>query len=194
MASTFEELSRTTSRESQTSIKLLQRTPSSLHKGRQAEAEHVAGDVDRASISMPPPASKPIPRYQRLGSHSTRAQDTDLTPIASALQDETALLPPSLQEQVAASKAVDESRPNLAASGDFSDSMATRRSDPEVETTKRMSLSSLYNIGRSAPSSVTGGSDQDGRSTPIVVFALPSKLTIPQRLATELLQPYKIYL
>lgn len=38
---------------------------------------------------------------------------------------------------------------------------AMSMSDPEIEA-KRMSFSSLYNPGKSAPSSVAGGSDQDG--------------------------------
>ena len=50
------------------------------------------------------------------------------------------------------------------------DSATQRRSDPAVEE-HRMSFSSLYNSGRSAPSSVAGGSDLDGvrlHSPPIV--------------------------
>ncbi|KAK3710868.1 inositol hexakisphosphate and diphosphoinositol-pentakisphosphate kinase [Vermiconidia calcicola] len=157
MASSFEPLSRTTSGESarsQSSLRLLNRVPSSNHKGKYADAEAATAETDRASISMPPPTSKPNLRYQSMSPHSARLPDTGYMNVSSAPSDENVLLPPSLQGQW-------RPRQEEPVADVVTDASTTRRSDPEIEAS-RMSFSSLCNAGRSAPSSVAGGFEQDG--------------------------------
>ena len=157
MASSFEPLSRTTSGDSarsNSSLRLLNRVPSSHHKGKYADAEAATAETDRASIYMPPPASKPNLRYQSMSPHSARLPDTGYINVSSAPSDETVLPPPTLQAQW-------RPRPEELVPEVVTEGTTTRRSDPEIEAS-RMSFSSLYDAGRSAPSSVAGASEQDG--------------------------------
>ena len=158
MAAVFEPLSRTTSGESvrsHSSIQLLSNTPSSNRKGRYVDTEATSGEVDRASISMPPPAVKPNIRYQTISPRSSSA----ISSTGSA-QDDEAILSPYLHTQSAAPERHSEELDSKLLPP-ASESSMMRKSDPDLDT-KRMSFSSLYNSGRSAPSSVAGGSDQDG--------------------------------
>ncbi|KAK3050926.1 inositol hexakisphosphate and diphosphoinositol-pentakisphosphate kinase [Extremus antarcticus] len=161
MASNTEPLSRTVSGDSersQSAHKLLQRAPSSQHKSPYAEIEPSSGDVERASISMPPPALKPAPRAQRISSNPIRTFETTIMNHISGQEDETVLPPLSLKAQGGPVQNLEGPLP-----GSQLESTISRRSDPEILDMKRMSVSSFYNLGgRSAPSSVAGSSDQDG--------------------------------
>ena len=158
-------LSRTTSVESessrsQRSINLLSRTPSIL-KGQHADIETTTGDVSRASVSMPPPATKPL-RYQSMSPRSSRLPEPSSLSSSVGPPDDT-MLPPSLHTQGIPGRHSEElNAASLSvSSGSGQDVAAMRKSDPDIDP-KRMSFSSLYNAGKSAPSSVGGGSDQDG--------------------------------
>ena len=145
-------LSRTPSAEStgsQSSSHYLSNAATTARKGRQADIETTSGSVDPASISMPPPASKLNLRYQNM---DPRTLD------AGYLTSSTG--PPSLR--ATSSQDSEEHAPNLLAPSSVPEDSTMRKSDPEIDI-KRLSFSSLplYNLGRSAPSSVAGGSDQD---------------------------------
>lgn len=160
MTPSFEPLSRTTSGESsrsQASLRLLQRAPSSQHKSRNVEIDPSGGDVDRASISMPPPALKPKLHQHRLSSQFIGATEASIHNFVSGQQDEAMLPSPSLCSQP---EDLERGMPSV---GGLPEGTTARRSDPELETNmNRLSFSSLYNLGKSAASSVAGGSDQDG--------------------------------
>ena len=86
---------------------------------------------------------------------------------------EHTMLPPSLHTQGVTGRTSDElsSAALSVSSGSGRDPVTMRNSNPEIDA-KRMSFSSLYNSGKSAPSSVAGGFDQDGvlsRSAPVVI-------------------------
>lgn len=158
-----EALSRSVSNESgrsQSSIRLLSRTPSSL-KGQHANTEATTTDVGRASISMPPPAIKPI-RYQSMSPRSSRLPEPASLASNGGPPDDT-ILPPSLDAPAISGRHSEELQPASLSvpSGSGQDNTAMRKSDPDLET-RRMSFQSLYNAGKSAPSSVAGGPDQDG--------------------------------
>lgn len=146
-------LSRSTSADSvgsQSSSHYLSNAAPTTRKGRQADTETTSGNVDHASISMPPPASKLNLRYQNM---DPRTLDAGYVTSSTG--------PPSLR--ATSSQDSEEHAPNLLAPSSVPDESIMRKSDPEIDI-KRLSFSSLplYNIGRSAPSSVAGGSDQDG--------------------------------
>lgn len=152
---TTESMSRTTSAESvqsQSSSHYLSNATTTARKGRQADTETSSGNVDQASISMPPPASKLNLRYQNMDPRATRISDASyLSPSAG---------PPSLK--ATSSQDSEESVPKELPPHSVPEDSVMRRSDPDIDA-KRLSISSLplYNPGRSAPSSVAG-SDQDG--------------------------------
>ena len=160
MASTFEPLSRTTSGESvrsHSSIQLLSNAPSSRGKGPHVDTETSGGEVDRASISMPPPAIKPNIRYQSMSPpRSSSIADPTMLRSGVGQSDSSSVHTQNVPEQQS-----QDLNSSLLSSGSSQDSPVMRKSDPEIGT-KRMSFSSLYNSGKSAPSSVAGGSDQDG--------------------------------
>ena len=163
MAATLEPLSRTTSAESsasQKSIKLLSRTPSIL-KSQHADIEATTRDVSRASVSMPPPATKPL-RYQSMSPRSSRIPEPSSLSSSGGQYDDT-MLPPSLHTQGILGQHSEELHPASlsVSSGSGHDNTGVRKSDPDIDT-NRMSFSSLYNARKSAPSSVAEGSDQDG--------------------------------
>ena len=173
MSTTSEPLSRTTSGESsrsQSSIKLLSRSPSN-RKGHYADTEATTGDVGRASVSMPPLAIKPNLRYQSMSPPSSRILEASGASASGAQLEDTMLLPPSLHASGIPSRHSDELSTSAlsVSSATAQDPTAMRKSDPEIDA-RRMSFSSLYGFGKSAPGSVAGGSDQDGvpaRSTPV---------------------------
>ena len=110
-----------------------------------------SGDVDRASISMPPP-SKPNtglsnPRYQNTSRRGSKVED------GSERQDNNMTLIPN-------GSAVEDGQDGaikLVNRG----SALSMSSIPDAEA-NRMSLSSLYGYTKSGPSSVGGASDSDG--------------------------------
>lgn len=163
MAGSYEPLSRTTSGESnrsRSSFQLLQRAPSATQKSRQVDIDTTGGDVSKADISMPPPAIRPSvnPRYSRINSSASRAPEVGILDALSGPQDGSAL-------HLDSSGRRSDELPPTAASATSLESMGTRKSDPEAVDpimSKRMSVSSLYNTRKSAPSSVAGSSDQDG--------------------------------
>lgn len=164
MATSLEPLSRTTSGSSvrsRSSIQLLPNAPPSSRKSPRIDIEPTSGEVDRASISMPPPAIKPNLRYQSMSPHSSRISNSAISSSVGVQNDDT-VLPPSLQRQSSVpERPSEELDSNMLSSGGLPESTTMRKSDPDIEPS-RMSFSSLYNSGRSAPSSVAGGSDQDG--------------------------------
>lgn len=129
----------------------LSNATSSARKGRQVESETTSGNVDQASLSMPPPVSKLNLRYQNISPRTSRLSDSNLTSSTG---------PPSLR--ATSSQDSEESAPALLAPSSAPDESFQRRSDPDMET-KRMSAASLplYNPGKKAPSSAAG-SEQDG--------------------------------
>lgn len=169
MSASMEPLSRTASGEStrsHSSFQLLQRAPSSIsQKSRPADIEAHSTEVPRADISMPPPALRPTgaPRAQRIPSnnYASRAPDAGIMDVLSG-QIPSSLSASNLDLAGRASEEAQAQSPMPFAPSP----QGSRRSDPEVDTTsnKRMSISSLYNLRKSAPSSVAGSSDQDGKS------------------------------
>ncbi|KAK3672981.1 inositol hexakisphosphate and diphosphoinositol-pentakisphosphate kinase [Recurvomyces mirabilis] len=123
-------------------------------KARQAEMDSSGsfGEVERASISMPPPAPKPISRYsyQTSSRRGSRISDSHwLSPLHAeyAADDFVA----SSDDAMALPEDAD-----AAVQGTLSGTI--RR--PSMES-GRMSFSSLYGRGSTAPSSVAGGSEPD---------------------------------
>jgi inositol-hexakisphosphate/diphosphoinositol-pentakisphosphate 1-kinase len=170
----MEGLTRTTSADSvrsQSSSHILSAAstsaPSSSRKGRHADINTSLGEVERASLSMPPPASKLSSRYQNMSRRGSRHDASGLLPPshphASSLPPESALPPPIGSTSTAVEEGesgVDEMRKSIASMASSSEGPgAMRRSEAGLES-NRMSFSSLYN--RSGPSSVAGGSEQDG--------------------------------
>ncbi|KAK5169426.1 inositol hexakisphosphate and diphosphoinositol-pentakisphosphate kinase [Saxophila tyrrhenica] len=163
MASNFEPLSRTTSGESersQSSFKLLQRAPSSQHKARHADLEPSSGDVERASLSMPPPALKPVPRQQGVSSNSIRSVDQEIMGSISGQQEEAKL--PRAGVTTHGDPAGDSGilSPLVPDPDSQTASTSKRRSDPGLVDMHLKKISLPH--GKSAPSSVVGSSDQDG--------------------------------
>ncbi|KAK4542569.1 hypothetical protein LTR36_006617 [Oleoguttula mirabilis] len=162
MAAAFDPLTRTTSVESARSqnsshvLSAASSTASLSRKGRFADMDTSNGDVDRASISMPPPA-KPNERlnhrYQPVSRRGSKVDQNGLLSTEHSRSDE------NMKPRVASSSAVEDSVGSLSDTSGMAS--AARRSEPDLEA-NRMSFSSLYNYGRSGPSSVGGGSDQDG--------------------------------
>jgi len=149
-------LSRTTSNESQQSSQSHYLSASSnstaTRKGR-ADTETTGGNVDRASISMPPPA-KPDIRYKSLAQATSR-----MPPPVSAGRgpDEAAAIQsPRRSDELSNSNSALSSRQGV-------DSIHESKSDSGLEA-HRTSFSSLYNfMGKSGPSSTgSDGQGQDG--------------------------------
>ncbi|KAI5360776.1 Putative histidine phosphatase superfamily, clade-2 [Septoria linicola] len=177
MASTssMDGLARTTSNESTRSYSsshILSASSGSIasRKGRHADIDATADHSERASISMPPPATtKPNGlRYQATSRRPSR-QDVPIStsshPTSDSQQSPMSPTPPT-----GAALAPEDVHATLDAirKGTQPDSgipSAVRRSEPDLDS-NRMSFSSLYGSGKSAvvsgPSSVGGGSDQDG--------------------------------
>lgn len=152
----MDQLTRTTSidsTQSQTSHHLLStsrsRSPSISRKGKQAELDTSSIDVDRAHLSMPPPL-KPVSRYQKFTRRLSSRENY-------ALPRQTAVHSPSQDD-----KMPNEEEESMA-DATKREASGVRASAPDLEM-NRMSFSSLYNYGRgqSGPSSLGGGSDQDG--------------------------------
>ncbi|GIZ45957.1 hypothetical protein CKM354_000910200 [Cercospora kikuchii] len=167
-------LSRTTSRESTKShssghILSASHASNANRKGRHADLDIAADHSNRASISMPPPAT-PKPntlRYQAASRRSSRQEAPTLaTPTTyvhpadamSSQQDGAAPAPEDVHATLDALRKATQSDSGIPS--------AIRRTEPDLES-NRMSFSSLYGPGRSAvtsgPSSLGGGSDQDAR-------------------------------
>ena len=130
--------------------------------------EATTGDVDRASVSMPPP-SKPNLRYQSMSPRASRVPDSALLGTSSGQNDDNMLPPPSINSQGSLKRKSEELSRSVPSTGSLVEGTTERRSDPDIES-NRMSFSSLYNYGKSAPSSVAGSSDQDGvrLHTPVI--------------------------
>lgn len=149
-------LSRTTSNDSAHSQKShhLSASTGGTRKGRHATTETTSAHVDRASISMPPPTSKPNLRYQNLGQVSSRVPSSSNTAAMGGQDEVISAMSPRRSDE--ASHAGEQSQ-------------ELRKPEPGLES-NRMSFSSLYNfMGKSGPSSV--GSDQDGVRTDVSVNA-----------------------
>lgn len=127
----------------------------------------VNGDTDKASLSMPPP-SGPALRQHTFSRRSSRIQEPVLQSANSVPEGSTASqdIGPARSESTSAHRSITS---NAASPDDET----TRKSMSDLDSS-RMSFSSLYNSGsnifglaknaaRSGPSSVAGGSDQDGR-------------------------------
>ncbi|CAK3915464.1 Inositol hexakisphosphate and diphosphoinositol-pentakisphosphate kinase [Lecanosticta acicola] len=177
----METLSRTTSQDSARSNRshssghLLSSaaSASSNRKARHADLDTTVGETDRASISMPPPSSKPNDiRYHSIRRRSSRFSD---------LVGPAAALPPPTNTHVSHHDSHPTPGSGMADSEEVAATLetirkgtypvsgipsATRRSEADLES-NRMSFSSLYGSGRSAvasgPSSVGGASDQDAK-------------------------------
>ena len=144
-------LSRTTSRESVHSRKsshaLLSGSPSlstSSRKGRSLEPEGtVAPQVDRASLSMPPPASKTMPRQF----HSRRPSKASDSGVAAA-------------GSLPAESSTERARHSWAIADDghlVAGQPLVPRHAAEAETeSNRLSLSSLYSLGSAIYSTARG--------------------------------------
>lgn len=153
---TMEPISRTVSTESfrsNTSSHILSAansSASSSRKGRQADVDTTRPELDRATVSMPPPSTKLSARYQSMSRRDPR-NDGLVSPA-------NAIAPRPDETQAASSSAlvVDENISPL----DTTTNSAVSRAEPELESS-RMSFSSLYNFGKSGPSSVAGSSEQD---------------------------------
>lgn len=189
----MEQLSRTVSAESTrswTTPHLLtsgNSTSPANRKARSSEPETGGGNVERASVSMPPPASKAIARAFP-SRRASKASDTSLLEHFDAVRhggsaiaefDDTT---PTLQAARAGSL-------SLASSLAHPDAHRPPRSDVDAES-NRMSFSSLYSIGSaihpnprglSGPSSLAG-SEPEGRFQNFFCF-----LTQPQASSPELL-------
>ncbi|KAF9631475.1 Histidine phosphatase superfamily clade-2 [Lasiodiplodia theobromae] len=124
-------------------------SPSANRKGRSADPGTSMGDVDRASISMPPPNPKPVARQQ----HDRRpSKASDSLVAASLILD---------QQDAQNSSAIDD------------DPTPTTAMSPSADKeSNRMSFSSLYSLGSQiynsargsgGPSSVAG-SEPDAKS------------------------------
>ena len=178
-------LSRTTSTDSSRShtsghilhVSVASSSTSSSRKAKHADLETTPGEVDGASISMPPPSSKSNARYRNVVGQAPRISENVMMAASNLRRDD--FVTPTQEdinmaegdERAASADAVRVTTPQSpggvpepSVSGA---SNATRRSDPGLES-NRVSFSSLFNLGRSnwtpGPSSVGGGSDQDGKA------------------------------
>lgn len=147
-------------------------------KGRFADVDTASPDVERASLSMPPPASKlNLPARHPTSRRSSRISEPGLLrmPEDDRIANSTGSVAVDDTEDVTPTPKLDGMRKgNVSPSGSLPDAAmpsGVRRSEPDLEA-NRMSFSSLYNFGTSvfntarsaytsAPSSVTG-SDTDG--------------------------------
>lgn len=146
----------------------------SSRKGRFVDADTTSGDVDRASISMPPPSSKLVARPH--GSRRpSKASESSIPSVTAQLQE--------LGYKMRDTSAIDDSentptlegtrKSNVSPAPSLPDAaLHGQRSEPSLES-NRMSFSSFYNMGSalydrargaisSTPSSVAG-SESDVR-------------------------------
>ncbi|KAH7138909.1 histidine phosphatase superfamily-domain-containing protein [Dendryphion nanum] len=185
----MEQLSRTVSSESSrsswtTSLLLAagNGTSPSSRKARSSEAETEGGNVERSSVSMPPPASKSIPRQfpsrrpskasdssflDSIGAPSARNAYSNASASTGSAVDETDTTP-TLEASRHGSLAATLTHLPLALPDAAYRSKSV--SDPDIDS-HRMSFSSLYSLGSvimnnarglSGPSSVTG-SEPEGK-------------------------------
>jgi hypothetical protein len=160
----MEQLSRTVSSESTRSSRLLASgdgTPTTNRKARSSEPETGVGNVERSSVSMPPPASKAVPRQFPLRRLS-KASDSGILDFLGAARNGTAV------------EETDNATPTLESARALTlpDAHRSTRSETDVDS-NRMSFSSLYSIGSaiysantramSGPGS-TAGSEPEGES------------------------------
>ncbi|KAF2167219.1 hypothetical protein M409DRAFT_54406 [Zasmidium cellare ATCC 36951] len=169
MATTsMDPISRTTSQESVRShssghILSAASSGSSNRKGRYAEIDATVGETDRASISMPPPSTKTSTRYQNISRRPSRISEAQLLTPPHLAHYETQTAMADSDEATSTLDGAGRAAPGNTPASDIPSGI--RRSEPDLDS-HRMSFSSLYGSGRSAlasgPSSVGGGSDQDG--------------------------------
>ncbi|CAI6340601.1 unnamed protein product [Periconia digitata] len=138
-------------------------TPAASRKARTSEPEMGGGSVERSSVSMPPPASKSLPRQ-----YPTRrpSKSSDLSTISTAV-DDSHLHPDPPQ------RPANPSVPSASTLAPLTDARHTR-SEPDVET-NRLSFSSLYSISstniyphntrRMSTTLSAAGSEPDGTTT-----------------------------
>jgi inositol hexakisphosphate/diphosphoinositol-pentakisphosphate kinase len=161
------ELSRTVSSESARAQHLLAsgngHSPAS-RKARSSEPETDGGNVERASVSMPPPANKGIARQfssRRLSRASDISQVEGSGPARNDEDPGTALETSSRLGYFAGAQTL--ALPDTA--------FYRSRSDPDADS-NRLSLSSLYSLGSVILSSTRGmsgpgsvaGSEPEGKS------------------------------
>lgn len=165
----METLSRTTSGESVRSWKhgLSSASSASLsRKGRGSIPDVTSGDVERASISMPPPASYPAGRSL-----------PNRTPSKDFIHAPPPLPPTPEQAQCASENAVEdgtEVTPTLeGAQGERRESttqlpgpaaLGLRPTDEDTES-NRMSFSSLYSLGSQVIGNIRGTASTSGPSS-----------------------------
>jgi inositol hexakisphosphate/diphosphoinositol-pentakisphosphate kinase len=188
----MEQLSRTVSSESTRSSQLLgsgDGTPLTNRKARSSESETAVGNVERSSVSMPPPASKAVPRQFPLRRLS-KASDSGILDFLGAARNGTAV-----EETDNATPTLESARAGYPSTLTLPDAHRPTRSETDVDSTSnRMSFSSLYSIGSaiysantramSGPGSIAG-SELEGESLAKVrcVILGESGLTVTERKA-----------
>ncbi|KAF2865897.1 histidine phosphatase superfamily-domain-containing protein [Massariosphaeria phaeospora] len=140
---------------------------SASRKARSSEPETGGANVERASVSMPPPASKAIARQFPPSRRPSKASDSSIVDLRNGpAGDEADTATPSLEASRGASLAYAS-----LALPDTGYRDRPSRSEPDAES-NRMSFSSLYSIGsaiytgtrgHSGPSSVAGSSEPEGK-------------------------------
>lgn len=171
-AAPMDPLTRTTSAEStrsRSSHPLTASTSPTLlgnHKARTAEPD-TTSDVARASISMPPPASRSVARQFSHSRKPSKASDSAILDVGTpASSIDHKLLNGSAVDDADLTPTLEGSQSEIANSLTYPDSVVAGqpKGDTDVES-NRMSFSSLYSLGsaihnstlgRSGPSSVAG--------------------------------------
>jgi inositol hexakisphosphate/diphosphoinositol-pentakisphosphate kinase len=168
----MEQLSRTVSSESTRSwtphlLASGDGTPPSNRKARSSEPETGVGNVERSSVSMPPPASKAVPRQFPLRRLS-KASDSGILDFLGVARSGCAV-----EETDNATPTLETARAGyLASTLPLPDAHRPTRSEADLDS-NRMSFSSLYSIGSaiypantramSGPGSIAG-SEAEGES------------------------------
>jgi len=168
------ELSRTVSSESTRSwtphlLAAGDGTPPTNRKARSSEPETGIGNVERSSVSMPPPASKAVPKQFPMRRLS-KASDSGILDFLGAARNGSAV-----EETDSATPTLEAARAGyLASTLTLPDAHRPTRSEADLDS-KRMSFSSLYSIGSaiypantramSGPGSIAG-SEPEGQSSP----------------------------
>ncbi|PVI07339.1 hypothetical protein DM02DRAFT_714467 [Periconia macrospinosa] len=144
-------------------------TPAASRKAR-SSAETGGGNVERSSVSMPPPASKSLPRQfppRRL------SKSADVASIFDAAKHSNEIAVDESHSNAEPARGTSLGAPALT-SMQLADAYRHTRSEPDVET-NRLSFSSLYSISstnilphntrRMSTSLSAAGSEPDGTTT-----------------------------
>ncbi|KAK5132197.1 hypothetical protein LTR08_009321 [Meristemomyces frigidus] len=172
MADPFDPPSRTTSTssarsESSSHTLSAASTSSASRKGRFADMETSSGDVDRASISMPPSTKagggeKEKDKLAGARHQGVSHQSALTTAIAESKSSygRPSAGSNSNPEKDEAFEPISKGNGTSTASLPEPANLAPRKSEPDLEA-NRMSFSSLFNTARSGPSSLGGGSSEE---------------------------------